>query len=151
MKIDLNTLTFGLGVLALTTTQGFAASWSDSSNKGLALYENGKASSGQLKLVCDPENLWADNTSLQSPQFYLMVTINNQPITNDTIAVQTDHGYSGTFRAEGGSVLAMSNKRGWNKLIAALSAPCRVMVKAGKRQFTLNVTNPADLRCKLHG
>lgn len=151
MKIDLKTLAFSLGILALIPTQGFAASWLGSSDKGLALYEIGKASTGQLKLVCDPQNLGADDTTPQSPQFYLLVTINNQPLSNHAFAVQTDHGYSDTFRAEGGSVLAVSNKRGWNKMIAALSVPSRVMVKAGKRQFTLNITNPADLRCKLHG
>lgn len=150
MKTYLKALTISLGILALSTIHGFAASWSASSNKGMAIYEIGKASTAELKLFCDPDNLWADDNTPHSQRFYLMASLNNHTTIYKTISLMTDRGFSGSFDFSDGTAWAYRNKPEWNKMIKALSGPRHVTVQAGKEQFTLDITEKTALRCAIH-
>jgi len=137
-----------LGIFALSLGPAFAASWKETSDKGLAIYTLGSPSSGQIKLVCDPDGVWADGPSSSGSQFYMLASVNNHPVTADSIEIKTESGTGGTLKSPGGAAaLASLNKPVWNKLIKALSGASSITVKSGSQQFSINTSNKTALRC----
>lgn len=125
-----------------------AATWHETDNKGLLYYTIGNASTGQLTLVCDPENLWAGEGEKQSPQFFVFASLNNERIASDKVSI-TATDYSATLSNEGGAIVASGDSENWNKLVSALSAKGPVNVNAAGKQFSIDVDQPLQSRCAI--
>ncbi|WP_273795245.1 hypothetical protein, partial [Brucella intermedia] len=58
-------------VSAVFASTSSAATWKETNDKGLAVYRVGNGSTGQITLVCDPDNLWATDSNKESSKFYM--------------------------------------------------------------------------------
>lgn len=124
----------------------FAASWHETNDKGLFVYSIGNPSSGQIKLVCDPENLWAAEDAKTSPQFYMLSTLHNQPVRGERISIVVDS-HETVFASPGGAVSVSNDKEAWNKLVDTISAKGSFSVKSGNDTFSLTVDRALESRC----
>ncbi|MGN7964104.1 hypothetical protein [Brucella sp. 22210] len=133
------------GALLVSTafaSSGSAATWKETNDKGLVVYRVGNGSTGQITLVCDPDNLWADSNK-QSSQFYLFTTLHNEQLAGPTITIKAND-YNAAFPYVGGSIVADGS---WNKLIEALSKPGPVTIAVGTKKFSLTLDKPLKSKC----
>lgn len=132
---------------SVMSSAGLADTWKEADDKGLFVYSIGNGASGQLTLVCDPDNLWASDENKESSQFYLFATRNNQRLSGKSISLAID-GFKGSFPYEGGAVVISDAQSDWSKMIEALSLQGQVNVSVGKNRFTLTIDRPTKLRCQ---
>ena len=69
---------------AVFVSSSFAAVWKETNNEGLEVYTVGNGATGQITLVCDPDNLWAMDGNKQSTKFYLFTTLHNEQLAGPT-------------------------------------------------------------------
>lgn len=131
---------------SLVAAPCFAADWQATNDKGLSVYSIGNPASGQIKLVCDPENLWAAEGVKTSPQFYMLSTLHNQAVKGERTSIVVD-GRELVFASPGGSVSVSGGKEEWNKLVDAISAQGSFSVKSGNDTFSLTVDRALESRC----
>ncbi|MGN7964136.1 hypothetical protein [Brucella sp. 22210] len=122
---------------------GSAATWKENNDKGLVVYGVGNGSTGQITLVCDPDNLWAMDSNKESSKFYLFTTLHNEQLAGPTITIKAN-GYNAAFPYEGGAIVADGS---WNKLIKALSKPGPVSIAVGTKKFSLTLDKPLASKC----
>lgn len=128
---------------AVFTSASSAATWKETNDKGLAVYRVGNSSTGQITLVCDPDNLWAMDSNKESSKFYLFTTLHNEQLAGPTITLKAND-YNAAFPYEGGAIVADG---GWNKLIEALSKPGPVTIAVGTKKFSLTFDKPLAFKC----
>ncbi|MCR5943978.1 hypothetical protein FG152_24715 [Ochrobactrum sp. XJ1] len=139
---------FASVVIAGSVNSATAAEWHEASDKGLLVYTLGNGATGQLTMVCDPENIWAAEDQKQSPQYYVFVSRHNQRLDSDTLSIKASD-FDASMASPGGAFVASSDKKTWNKLIATISEPGKISIGAGKDKFALDVTKPMKTRCQL--
>jgi hypothetical protein len=130
---------------AVFASSSFAAVWKETNNKGLEVYTVGNGATGQITLVCDPDNLWAMDGNKQRTKFYLFTTLHNEQLAGPTIKIKADD-YEAAFPYEGGAIIADG---GWNKLVEALSKPGSVSFTVGAKKFSLKLDKPLDSKCAI--
>lgn len=89
-----------------------AKDWSETTNKGLAIFE-WKARTTRLLLVCDPDGVF------DPPQIYFMATINGRRAESGVIHLESG-GKSTDLSVVGAAVLAKDAPSKWNNAIDML-------------------------------
>lgn len=139
---------FASAVVVVTVNSATAAEWHEANDKGLLVYTLGNGATGQITMVCDPENVWAAENQKQSPQYYVFASRHNQRLESDTISVKASD-FDASVTSPGGAFVASSDAKTWNELVATISEPGKISISAGKDQFALDVSKPLKTRCQL--
>ncbi|MRG57828.1 hypothetical protein GF108_19890 [Phyllobacterium sp. SYP-B3895] len=74
-------------LLSLASANALAARWVATDDKGLGVYKAGNQATGQITIVCDPDNGWAMDENTPSRQFFFFATLHNQQLVGEAISV----------------------------------------------------------------